>query len=540
MFISFLKLTLRNLLRQKFSSFINIFGLALGFASFIIIGLYVYDEMQYDRFHEKGDRVYRLYSNTFHVDRTMAHLPARFHVPLSENLPEAEAVVRIFSWTGTASIEVDNKTYKEPGLYFVDPAFFDVFSYSIKSGSLENFSRKPNSVLISSDAAHRFFGDEDPVGKLLRLSGQVDLEVAGVLEEYSTRSHFQFSMVANLEHMKGLNTFMFEDWGNYSSLFYLLLRPDADPPAVGQKIRDLMLTARGMEDKQQQMHFGLQPLKEVYLGSAVIETPFEMAAGSYSSVIIFSASALFILLLAGFNYVNLATAKSTSRAREVGIRKLLGAGRKQLVGYFLVESFLVCLIAMIVAFGLVEMVSPVFSDIAGKQISYSMIDFRYLIVLMIGLILVVSFCAGIYPAFIVSRFRPVNVLKGSASLFSGHVKGSLGVNLRLRQLLIILQFAISIGLVTASLVLNRQTSHAIANNGFAKDSLLVIRNNTGERMMSTYQGFKNQMSQYPFVTHVSAGGHVPTKEPGNQDGLRQPSQGNEERQLVYLATVDFD
>jgi putative ABC transport system permease protein len=538
MFISFLKLTLRNFRRQGFSSFVNIAGLALGFASFILISLYVYDESRYDLFQEKGDRIYRLSNNTFHPDRILTNAPALLYEPLLMNLPEAEKVVRIIAPYRDVLLERGDLAFREPGTLFVDPAFFDVFSFRMERGDLATFTDNPQSVMLTPYLANKYFGQEDPIGQTIRYKGFLDLVVTGIMEEVPQHSHIQFSMLVNFEARRQINPHVFESWGNYSGTYYLLLRPDADPLHTAETILTIWGEARDVDYAERGAKVWLQPMKEIYMRSGHLQSSFPVLSGSPSAVSVFSISAILILILACFNYANLATAKSTIRAREVGVRKVLGAGRNQLVGLFLIDSFMMSVIAMVVAFGLVELSLPFFATISGKEISISIVSPIVYAAGLLILLLLVSLIAGLYPAFVLSGFKPIHVLKGSGAIES--VKGRLGVNLRFRQLLIVLQFAISIGLVSASLILYDQTNHALSNSGFNQEALVVVRNTWDQQMNARYYGFRDDLQQYPFVTAISAGLNVPTEHIGNQGYLRETDKTADDAQLIVFNTVDFD
>ena len=537
---NFFKLTLRNLMRQKFSSFVNLAGLAIGFASFILIALYVYDEMQYDCFHEKGERIYRLYSNSFHPDRQMANLPALLYEPLLENLPEAEKVVRVIAERGDPVLEYGEEKSRQTGVIYVDPDFFEIFNIELERGSLEAFRENPYALIISREVGVKYFGQKDPLGLSLRFQDGKEFVIAGILKEVPRRTHMQFSVIGNYEVWRDKNAFMFQTWGNFSSNYYLLLHPGANAGEVASKVMDIFCEASGIPHKDRGRQLWLQPLRDIYLGSGKIESAgFPIATGNPHFLRIFSVFAILILSLACFNYVNLSTAKSTLRAREVGIRKVLGSSRGKLLGFFLAESFLVVFLALIISLMLAGAAIPLFLQITGKQLSFLMMDFGILLPGLIILGLITGLISGIYPAMVMARFQPVHVLKGSAMLI-GQQTGWQGVNLRFRQLLIVMQFAISIGLVLASIVIYSQTRHGLTHNGFQKEALVVVRNPWSEEMYQVYNRFRNDLSQYAFVEGISAGLHVPGEQIGNQGYLRQTHQANEEAQPIVFVTVDFN
>jgi putative ABC transport system permease protein len=538
MLLNFLKLSFRNLLRQKFSSFVNIFGLALGFASFIIIGLYVYDEQQYDQFHTRGERIFRISHNTFNPERVLAQLPALFYDPIKRELPEIEHIARINVPHQPMEIKHQEKSFLESGIIFADTAFFDIFSFATETDNLEDFRKNPRAALVTRKTAQKYFGDEDPIGKLLTYNNQADMEITGILEDVPRRSHLQFDIVVNYEMLKTVNPFAFAVWGNFSANYYVLLKEGADPQNVADKLLPLFGAEQKREYDAEVYFMQLQNLKDIYSGSGGIDTNIKVAAGSQSGQMIFSISAVLLLLLACFNYVNLASAKSTSRAREVGMRKVLGSGQGQLIRLFLAESFLISLIAMILAIGIVEFTIPYFSDLSGKELSFEMLPLSLRFISITALLILVSLLAGLYPAFVMSRFSPAAVLKGTPMLISQQIKGKFAPNLRFRQALIVLQFAVSIGLVCGSIILYQQTHFALKQSGFVKESLIVLQNNN-QRTNDFYHAFKNQLTQYPFITAISAGEHVPSNSIGNQGGLKQPHQPDEERAHIFFATVDY-
>ena len=538
MLINLLRLTLRNLWRQRFSSLVNIIGLALGFASFILISLYVVDELHYDRFQENGDRLYRLSNNMFHPDRILTNTPALLHEPLLMNLPEAEKVVRIIGPHRDVVLERGDVVFREPGILFVDPDFFDVFSFRLKRGDLTSFQDNPQSAMLTPALAEKYFGSEDPLGQTLRYKGFLDLVVTGLMEEVPDHSHLQFQMLVNFEARRSINPHIFESWGNYSSTYYILLRPDADPEHVADKIITIWGNARDIDYRERGSTVWMQPMQDIYMGSGHIQSSISVKSGSPSAVAIFSISAILILLLACFNYANLAAAKSGARSREVGVRKVLGAGKRHLVSLFLGESLLMCFVAMLVAFVLVEISLPAFSDLSGKEISMSAIHPGLYAAGLFLLLVVVSLVAGLYPAFVMSGYQPVHALKGSLAALP--VRGQFGVRLRFRQILIVLQFAISIGLISGSLVLYAQTRHALTHTGFDKDALVVIRNPWGSNMNAVYQRLRLDLQQYPFVKGVTAGLNVPTEQIGNQGALREPDAPEDAAQMIVFNTIDFN
>lgn len=536
---SFLTLTLRNLLNHKFSTFVNIIGLALGFAGLISIGLYVYDENQYDKFHTKGDRIFRAQSNCFNVERVMTNLPARLYDPIMESIPEVEHLVRIMPRSMDVLVEIGEQSFLEKQVFFADPAFFEVFSFELQEGNLENWRQNEYSVLISSELASKYFGDENAVGKNIRIEGRFEFEVAGVLKAIPKHSHLQFDLLFNFGSLQTVHPHALTSWGNFSSDFYFLLREGVVPEGIQDKILETFSNAIGIDYKERGVSLQLVNLKDIYLNSTQVESFTNAPAGNKQSIRIFSFAALLILVLACFNFVNLATARSTQRAREVGIRKLLGADRRQLARLFLAESFLVCFLGLIVGFGILEITLPYFSHLSGKPLALSIVPPVILISGLLGVFFLVAILAGSYPALVLAGFQPVQVLKGTSAIINQQLKGRLGVSLRLRQLFIVLQFAISIGLVASSLVFSRQTSYALSNAGFDRNYLVVMDNLPGPVMNDLYHALKNELEQYPEVVSVSAGAHVPSEPIGNQGRLLEAGLSSEYSKPIVFAPVDF-
>ncbi len=537
--MNLLKLTFRHLIRQKFSALINILGLSLGIGSFILISLYVYDGYRYDLFHEKGDRIYRLNSNTFNPEERSAQMPARFFSHVEEEIPEIEKAVRLFSTNSPTTLSHGEHSVVASRDLYVDPSFLEIFSFEILSGSLMDFADNHNAVFLTRTTAENLFGGDDPIGEIVSFTAQgrvIEFIVQGIMEDVPKHSHLQFDYLVNFEYMRSLNSHMFEVWGNYSSVYYFMLREGAETEVVSKKIQQLFGEVNHENFLKDIYSFGLQPLTDIYLGSAGIQASLPIEIGNKSAVYIFSISAILLLVLACLNYINLSSARSVARSREVGVRKVLGASSGQLIRLFLFESFIVSSIALIIGFGLAEMFLPAFSQISGKALSMGSGGIGFLFAIMLGLWVVVSLFSGLYPAFVLSRFNPAAVLKGSAVVIgaSGKRKG-----LRSRQLLIVAQFAISIGLMASSLILFQQTSHGLKHSGFNKESLIVVRNGFSGQMTQIYDAFRNEMNQYPFVTNISAGTNVPTSRIGNQGRLQQPHLPAEESRRVYLSPIDF-
>lgn len=534
----FLKLSFRNLFRRKLSSLVNIVGLAIGFTGFIAISLYVIEERSYDSYHPDSENIYRIVHNTFSKDRKVLMISVLFHEHL-ERIPEIESTVRVLSYSMGGDFRTDEVELHERNVIYADVSFFDMFGFGLAHGSLQTFADNPNSIILTRTAAHRYFGDENPIGQTITYSNFVDLTVAGILDDISFNSHLTFDMVVNFEGMRNMNSHMFTEWGNHSTVYYLKLRSDADPFLTGQKIFDLYDEVRGTKFRENDHIMYLQSLRDVYLHSAGIESSSFMKTGNANTLHIFSVSAILIILLACVNYINLTTAKATSRAREVGMRKVLGAGQGELMKQFLGESLLLCLLAFALSLGLLELFLPYFSDIIGTDISIKYLDSGYFWPVLLMVVIGVAFFSGLYPGIVMSGFQPLDVLKGSAVLISRKVQSGMNLNLRYRQLLIIVQIAISVGLVLASILIVRQNHFAMRSPGFDKENLIVIMLPQTAEINQNYHRLKNALESYPFIVGISGGAHVPAESAGNLGRLRLTDQEPDEAQPVYFCPVDF-
>jgi putative ABC transport system permease protein len=535
---NFLKLSFRNLFNRKFSSLVNILGLAIGFTGFIAIALYVIEESSYDKYLPDGENIHRIVHNTFNKDRRVLILSALFQEHLQE-IPEVESTARILSYYVNGNMRAGEVELLERKFIKADAAFFSMFGFELESGSLKSFQDNPNSIILTQSAANRYFGDREPVGEILSLENSFDFTVAGVLKELPGKSHFDFELVANFESMRNINNHMFTHWGNHSSVYYLKLRPDADAKIAGDKIFDLYDQVRGTKFRENGHYMYLQPLSHIYLESANIESSSFMFTGNSTTLYIFSISAILIILLACVNYINLTTARATNRAREVGMRKVLGAGRLQLMKLFLSESLLLCLLSFLLSLGMLELFLPYFSEIVGTQLvmQYSGLGIFWL--WLLGIVLLVALLSGFYPGMVMSGFKPLDVLKGSTALISRKVQSGLNLNLRYRQLLIILQISISVGLVLASSLIIRQNDFALKEPGFEKENLIVIFNPMTQDINQNYHRIKNSLERNPFIVQVSAGAHVPTENISNLGRLRLSDQSPEDAQPIYFAPVEF-
>ena len=410
MFKNDLKVAVRNLLRHRVYSAINILGLAVGMACCILILLFVLDEVSYDRFHEKADRIYRVLWDARYGDNEWT-IP-KGPIPVAEalaDLPEVERTVRMRRERRT--LRHGREYVIEGDFFYVEEGFFDVFTAPFVEGDPETALRDPDAVVITEETARRYFRDQDPFGQPLELNDGTLLRVTGVVRGFPLQSHFHFDFLAPLRTLPIVERRQ-KDWGSATVYTYVVLREGTKASGVETKLRE-HVERRGLEKRFSRAggysRFLLQPLTDIHLHSH-LELELE-PTGDILNVYIFSLVAVFILLLACINFVNLSTARSTNRAREVGVRKVLGSQRAQLVRQFLVESSLYVALAVVLALGLSELGLPFLNGFVGKQLTTGSLSSPFAVLALGGIVTAVAVLAGMYPAFFLSSFWPVQVLR---------------------------------------------------------------------------------------------------------------------------------
>ncbi len=505
MFNNYIKVVLRNISRNKLYSFLNIAGLAIGIACCILILLYVQDELSYDRFHENADRIYRVNSHFSIKDRVM-NFATTAHVQgplLKDEYPEVENYVRFNGYGSPRVIRYRDKRFTEEKFLWVDHTVFDVFSFKLLKGNPKQALKEPNTVVITEEMAKKYFRSEDPVDKKLRIHNDTYYTVTGVVQDIPANSYFQPDFMASFSSLK------LKPSGNVSSdlvsnvdyYTYLLLRE-------GTGYKDLEEKFAGFVDKYLtdllkalggSVRFELQPLTRIYLHS---DRQLELErTGDISYIYLFSGIGLFILLLACLNFMNLSTARSANRAKEVGLRKVMGARRSQLIRQFLGESLILTLFSIVIALILVYALLPTFNNISGKELTTGYFSNPYLLIGLTGLFLFAGLLGGSYPAFFLSAFRPVSVLQGK--LKKG-AKGSL-----LRIILVSLQFTVSIVLIIGIVIINKQLNFVHNQKlGYDKDQVIALRVRN-EETQKKIEVVKNELLRHPDITHVSASSSLP-------------------------------
>ncbi len=511
MFKNYLTIALRNLRKHKGYALLNLAGLALGMTCCLLIMLYVRDELSYDRFHANAERIYRMCLD--------AGVGGQFvkggftAAPIAETLlreaPEVEAAMRFWR-PGRVLLGYEEKRFYEEHVLFADSSFFNVFDYALVAGDPRTALTEPNSVLLTEEMAQKYFGRENPLGKVLRYDNRLDFKITGVLQTPRRNSHLRFDFLAAMATREDSRSPV---WISNNYYTYLLLRPNAAPEQLAAKFPSLVkkhvapqierVMGKSFDEAVAagaKWTYFLQPVTDIYLHSNGVQSELGVTSDA-KYVYILGAIAVFILLIACINFMNLATARASQRAKEVGLRKVRGSVRAQLVKQFLGESLLLAFMAMLVALTLMELLLPYFNQLAGKALALNFSNGATVFATLIAVTLFAGVLAGLYPAFVLSAFQPVAVLKGS--LRAG------AKSPWLRSVLVVAQFAISIVLLVGTGVVFEQLRFMREKNlGFHKEQVVVLPIETpaGERNFET---FRSELLRHPNIVSVAASSSVP-------------------------------
>lgn len=529
---NYFKIALRNLWRHKIFSLINIIGLAAGMSAALLIYLYVSFELSYDTYHTKANRIYRLVTHvrTPSEDHFFGAAPA-MGPALRNDFPEVQKMARTQSIS--LQIQKDDKTFQEDNILLADSSLFDIFSFPFLKGDPRTALVDPFSVVLSETAARKYFGTSDPMGKSLLLDGKFNLKVSGIMKDIPLNSHFRSDILVAMTTLSqrlnpGMDT---TAWNNFGGHTYLLLPEGADPQHIQTQLPAFIQKYAGKMMQKEHIFFtlSLEPLKSIYLHSKYGSAE----NGNINNVYIFSVIAIFILVIACINFINLTTARSLERAKEVGIRKVIGSTRTQLIAQFLGESILLCLIALLLSCLFCILLLPVFNTISGKTISPGIFHQPKDLLPLFITALTVGLAAGLYPAVILSGFRPALVLKGR------YTSGSKGI--LLRQILVVIQFTIAIVLITGTFVAWLQLHYMRSQPlGFKKDHMMAITFNNDRQSKQQSETFKQELLQIPGVLSACASSSLPSTGYGN--GLLQIENRSGEMQTAGLDMffVDYD
>lgn len=539
MLSNYLKIFIRNLKKNPAYMFINILGLSVGMAASILIFLFVQHELSYDKYHEKSDRIYRMSRSFFNqngeVNLHLGHLAPSFGPLLKSDFQQdVEEVVRVMN-TNLVLKDEDN-IFEENRFYFTDPEIFNVFSWRIVEGNPEAALNFPDGLIISESMARKYFGDADPMGRTLELKAgpvSANMQVRAVMEDIPENSHFKADFLASMELVTdfyGGYEQMMKNFGSNNFGTYLLLRGGVDIATVEAQIPDFLNRhiQVGEDGSLPSTWTALHPwlITDIHLHSN-LDSELEPNS-SIEYVFIYTAIAIFILLIACVNFMNLATARSAKRALEVGLRKVLGAEKQLLIGQFMSETILMTLMAAVIALLLSWLALPVFGNFTGKDLSMNLLEHPDYLFALLVLVLFVGMIAGSYPSLFLSGFQPVKVMKGTYKIGSIHEK--------FRSALVIGQFAISIILIVAVLVVVRQLDYMKNKElGFEKERIVVLP--AYEELVDNYENLRQRYLQHPGIESLALGSRVPSGRLLDAMGTRAEVNGDLTTMDIRLADI---
>ncbi len=538
MFKNYVMIAIRSLWKRKLFSFINVVGLSVGIACFFLIAINLMDEFSYDNFHENTDNLYRVVLKRIYPDNVVnyAIIPTSIGVAMLNDFPEVEDMTRIMKMRQEFILRYEDKIYEENKLFFVEPKFFKMFNIPLLKGDPDQVFSTPNSLVMTRDTALKYFGDDDAVGKSI-ITPQGPFIISGVCENVPKNSHMEFDFAAS---MGLLNLDRQPNYVSFSVYTYIVLRDGTDPKVIEDKMPALVehyaagpIQARSGISYKEYIAAGngydyfLQPIRKIHLYSHLTEEI--KPNGNITYVYVLIAIAIFLIVIACINFMNLATAISVTRAREVGIRKIVGSTRGSIIRQFLMESLVLSFVSLVIAGLVVQLVLPLFNTLAKKELEINFIAQPFHLVLLLVVGIVVGILAGSYPAFVLSSFHPVTVLKGR---FSTSRRG-----IRMRNALVVFQFTISVVLISMTLLISRQMGFMQnIDLGFKKDNLIVV-----ERAYSVgpqWEAFKQELSGIPGVVDVA--GSDTTISGGSYYGVMFQTEKDTEIKTTRAMTVDDD
>ncbi|WP_299364442.1 ABC transporter permease [Winogradskyella sp.] len=537
---NYLKIAWRKALKNKSLSFISLLSLILGISLFFVISIWVQDELSYDSGFAQSDSIYRLESHLTLQDGTDDALQTvgwPVGKSIVENYPEVEALTYMRDWSPI--VTVGNNKYFEEAL-MVDENFFEVFNYQLEEGNIDDALKNPRSIVLTSSLKEKYFGDKNAVGKTLLLSDTIPYQITGVLKEMTVPSHLQFNMLGSFSTICSNNPEFCANqfssgWFNVNVYNYLKIKPSANGIAFADKVKDIV-QVYGWEAVERygfQTEIVARPLKDIYLKSG-LSTGIG-PVGTISSIRLFLGIGVFILLLACLNFINLTTASSIERAKEIGVKKVFGSNRKSLIVQFLVETGFLCITAVLGSLVVIILTLPFFNHLTGKNFEINDVFTIERVCILIGILIVLIPLAGFYPAWILASFKPIKVLKGH---FSHSVSGN-----SLRKGLVVFQFVVSIAFIMSTMIINQQMDFMQSKNlGFEKEKIIVLDVDKvpwGLRHSSA-EVFKNTLKSNIGITNVSASAAIPGLTGWPSQFAYPEGRTKQEGLIVEYIPVDFE
>ncbi len=537
MFANYIKTTLRFIIRHQTFSIINITGLSIGLSASIIIAMWVFDELSYDKFHDKAAEIYRIER---YIQEQGSFIPvtgAVYGKTLLYDYPEIIDMVRVdFS---RSAVTVNKKRFNEI-VHYVDASFFNIFSFPLTKGDPHTALIEPGSLILSQKAAKKFFGDEDPMNKILPIESNgviTKYKITGVLKDLPFNKHFQFEMLASFSTL--MNFYREEKLNSWVSNYlytYVLLHKGSDKELLEEKLGQLVVDKiqpayiSSYNDKEKgNIKLFLRPLTEIHLASG-LKWDIEVQ-GDIILVYIFSVISFMILLIASFNFMSLSTALANSRAKEVGIRKTLGSTKGQLVKQFIFESILISLISFFIAVGIIQPILPYFNNLADKSLSLGVFVKPSNLIVLIVIVLGTGFFSGIYPAFYLSAMKPIMILKGKSQKIRRKVS--------FWQVLVVLQFTISIVMIIGTIIVLKQINYFHNKPlGYDKENIMVVPVES-QYVQTHYMAFKTDLLKNPIIISVASSSSVPAERDYSDTGWETDIQDEMFISRFFAVNWDF-
>jgi len=507
-------------------------GLTIGITFSLFLIFYITDELNYDRYNKKADRIYRIEAHIQEPEKKMDWASTQFPLgpTLKKDFPEVEESVRFINKERTLFKKGNDNSYYEKKIYYTDSTVFDVFTYQFIEGSAANALTKPNSIVINKSLAEKYFGkNTTAVGKTLQTVSDDLYTVTAVIKDLPKNSHILFDMLISESTLPKNNNQ--DNWGGFNNYTYVLLKPGINAEAFHKKLLPMYdkFMAPIFAQYNIKIQYGVQPITRIHLHSTLQGEPEEL--GSMSYIWIFSAVAFFMLLIACINYMNLTTARSARRAKEIGIRKVTGSSKSQLVLQFLSESLLTAFIAVFLSFVLVLLLLSLFNSISGKAFTLSTVLQPSNILLLLAIVLFTGLVGGSYPAFYLSKFKPVSILKGALSKASG--------NVNLRRTLVVLQFSISMIMLICTWVVYSQLSYLRKTDlGFSKEQVMTVTVNSGKDERSKIFAMNNDLRNLPGIKAVGTGYSYPGSKNSNLNLFSVPGKNGNIEKGIECYSID--
>lgn len=527
------KFILRSFSRSKSHTFLNLFGLTSGLIVFIIISLYTNYEFSFDKHNDNLEHIYRVYKadkdNYYKGSNRYAVTPGPLANALIDEFPEVQTATRITNW-GNTLIKANDVVFMEPAINLSDPATFDIFSFEAVTGDLSTFLKEKNEVALSESIAMKYFGSTDVLGEVIYFRNKDPMVVSGVFKDMPKNSHFIMDVVFNFDGIMELNNQNTNRWNNSSYHTFLLLNDGAESQLLQDKLPQLRAKYADdpIDEDGQETEFFLQPMADVHFTEGIL---FDIApSASPQNLYIYLSIAFMVLIIASINYVNLTTAKAINRTKEIGIKKVVGAESKHLVLQFLLESFVLIFMSLVIAILVLLLILPAFSQFIDRPLALDFTD-PNLLLLFMALTFGLSLFAGMYPSWVLASFKPISALKGKSEMKH---RGAI-----FRNILVVFQFVISSGLIISAAVLSEQLSFIrSADTGFAKDQIIVL-NLRDQKIREQMSVFQDELLTIPGVISASGSSSLPNNI-SSSTNARWPGKDKELRIPIYTGSVGYD